>query len=138
MECVPSRVLGSFIVFSKEDSYLRIVEDDPSFPQLAQVESKIKDIRQSEKPVLVEAIVLQAPNTTDVNTKYGSVVSVSDTLLGDDTGEIRLVGWRDQSSSVNNLKVGDRIKVIGAFPSSGLEGKIELTLKPYSSVLKVN
>jgi ssDNA-binding replication factor A large subunit len=105
---------------------------------LAQVESKIKDIRQSEKPVLVEAIVLQAPNTTDVNTKYGSVVSVADTLLGDDTGEIRLVGWRDQSSSVNNLKVGDRIKVIGAFASSGLEGKIELTLKPYSSVLKVN
>jgi ssDNA-binding replication factor A large subunit len=138
MECVPSRVLGSFIMFSKEDSYLRVVEEDPSFPQLAQVESKIKDIRQSEKPVLVEAIVLQAPNTTDVNTKYGSVVSVADTLLGDDTGEIRLVGWRDQSSSVNNLKVGDRIKVIGAFASSGLEGKIELTLKPYSSVLKVN
>jgi replication factor A1 len=104
---------------------------------LSKLESKIKDIQVSENPYVIEAIVLHAPNMTEVNTKSG-VVPVTDTLLGDDTGEIRVVGWRDQSSSINKLNVGDRIKVIGATGNNGREGKIELTLKPYSSIIKIN
>ena len=65
------------------------------FQKYTKFESKIKDIQVSENPFIIEAIVLQAPNTTEVNTKSGELVVVADTLLGDDTGEIRLVGWRD-------------------------------------------
>jgi replication factor A1 len=74
---------------------------------------------------------------TEVNTKAGETVPVTDTLLGDDTGEIRLIGWRSQSSSVNQVNVGDRIKVIGATANNGREGKVELTLKPHSSIVKL-
>ena len=42
-----------------------------------------------------------------------SSVSVTDTLIGDDTGEIRLVGWRDSSNDLEKLKVGDRIRIMG-------------------------
>jgi hypothetical protein len=35
------------------------------------------------------------------------------------------------------LNVGDRIKVIGATSNNGREAKIELTLKPYSSIIKI-
>ena len=137
IECVPSRIFGTSITLSKEDSYIRIMNDDPSFPTLSKFGSKIKDIQVSENPYVVEAIVLHAPNMTEVNTKSG-FVPVTDTLLGDDTGEIRLVGWRDQSSSVNKLNVGDRIKVIGATGNNGREGKIELTLRQYSSIIKIS
>jgi replication factor A1 len=71
----------------------------------------------------------------DVSTKSGESVSVSSTLLGDDTGEIRLVGWRAQSSQVGRLAVGDRIRVIGATAGPGRENKPELTLRPYSSIV---
>ena len=64
-------------------------------------------------------------------------MAVTDTLLGDDTGEIRLVGWRYHSSTINQLSVGDRIKVIGATSNNGREAKVELTLKPYSSIIKI-
>jgi len=138
IECVPSRIFGTSITLSKNESYIRIMDDDPSFPKLSKFESKIKDIQVSENPVIIEAIVLQAPNMTEVNTKSGELVVVADTLLGDDTGEIRLVGWRDQSSSVNKLNVGDRMKVIGATANNGREGKVELTLKSYSSVIKIS
>ena len=74
---------------------------------------------------------------TEVNTKSGTV-PMSDTLLGDDTGEIRLVGWREQSSYVHKLNVGDRIKVIGATANNGREGNVELTLKSYSSIIKIS
>ena len=85
---------------------------------------------------MVEAIVLQAPETADVNTKAGETVPVTSTLLGDDTGEIRLVGWRNQSSMVNKLAVGDRVKVTAA-TNLGREGKPELTLKSYSSIIRL-
>jgi replication factor A1 len=137
IECIPSRIFGNSITLSREDSYIRIMDNDPSFLTLSKLESKIKDIQVSENPYVIEAIVLHAPNMTEVNTKSG-VVPVTDTLLGDDTGEIRVVGWRDQSSSINKLNVGDRIKVIGATGNNGREGKIELTLKPYSSIIKIS
>jgi len=137
IECVPSRIFGSSIILSKEDSYIRLIDDDPSFPTSSKFESKIKDIQVSESPYVVEAIVLHTPNMIEVNTK-GGIVPVSDTLLGDDTGEIRLVGWREQSSHVHKLNVGDRIRVIGATANNGREGNVELTLKSYSSIIKIS
>jgi hypothetical protein len=35
------------------------------------------------------------------------------------------------------VNVGDRIKVIGATANNGREGKVELTLKPHSSIVKL-
>ena len=137
IECVPSRIFGNSIILSKEDSYIRLIDDDPSFPTSSKFESKIKDIQVSESPYVVEAIVLHTPNMTEVNTKSG-IVPMSDTLLGDDTGEIRLVGWREQSSHVHKLNVGDRIKVIGATANNRREGNVELTLKSYSSIIKIS
>jgi ssDNA-binding replication factor A large subunit len=138
IECVPSRILGTSVILSKEDSYIRAIDDDPSFENTAKLESKIKDIHVSEKPYIIEAIVLRTPNTSEVNTRNGDVVPVTDTLLGDDTGEIRLVGWRNQSPFVDKLNVGDRIRVVGALANNGRENKLELTLKPYSSVIKIS
>jgi ssDNA-binding replication factor A large subunit len=137
VECVPSRIFGNSVTLSKEDSYLRVIDEDKSFIKLEKFESKIKDIAPAAEPapVIVEAIVLQAPDTADVNTKSGETVTVTSTLLGDDTGEIRLVGWRAQSNAVNRLAVGDRVRVIGATAGAGREGKPELTMRSYSSVV---
>ncbi|NWG36079.1 hypothetical protein [Nitrososphaera sp.] len=136
VECVPSRIFGNAVTLAKEDSYIRVIDDDSSFPRLEKFESKIRNIVATNEPVpvVVEAIVLQAPESSDVSTKSGESVSVSSTLLGDDTGEIRLVGWRAQSPQVGRLSVGDRIRVIGATAGPGKEGKAELTLRPYSSI----
>lgn len=138
IECVPSRILGNSIILSEEDSFVRIIDEDPSFPKISMFESKIKDIHMSDSPYILEAIVLQSPNITEVNTKNGELVNVSDTLIGDDTAEIRLVGWREESHSISRLAVGDRIRVLGARANQGMGGKMELALKPESSLIKVN
>jgi ssDNA-binding replication factor A large subunit len=138
IECVPSRIFGNSVVLSKDDSYIRVTDDDASFPKLAKFEKKIKDIQVSQDPCIVEAIVLQVPETADVNTKTGETVPVTSTLLGDDTGEIRLVGWRNQSAGVNKLNVGDRVRLAGVTSGAGREGKAELTLRPYSSVTRLS
>ncbi|HZT36037.1 MAG TPA: hypothetical protein VFA15_08955, partial [Nitrososphaera sp.] len=142
IECVPSRIFGSSVILGKEDAYAKITEDDPSFPPLSKFEIKVKDIavdpasaQTEQKPMVIEAIVLQALETAEVSTKSGETVAVTSTLIGDDTGEIRLVGWRTQSPVLGKLAVGDRIKLIGTSAGLGREGKAELTLRPYSSIV---
>jgi ssDNA-binding replication factor A large subunit len=132
IDCIPSRIFGN-MVFLKEDSYLELVEND-SFPRVEECISKIRDIQTVGNSYIVESIVLQRPNSTQVNTKNGELVSVTDTLIGDDTGEFRLVGWRDNSNDLEKLKVGDRIRVMGAVLNTGREGKLELTLRKDSSI----
>jgi replication factor A1 len=132
IDCIPSRIFGN-MVFLKEDSYLEFVEND-SFPKLEECITKIREIQTVGNSYIVESIVLQQPNSTQVNTKNGELVSVTDTLIGDDTGEIRLVGWRDNSLDLEKLKVGDRIRVVGAVLNTGREGKLELTLRKDSSI----
>jgi hypothetical protein len=137
IEFVPSRIFGNSMILYKDDSYIRVIEDDQSFTKMSAFESKIKDVQMSDSPYILEAIVLQSPNMTEVNTKNGELVPVSDTLIGDDTGEIRLVGWRKQSSSVTNLVVGERVRVLGATGTKGMGGKTDLTLNPDSSLIKI-
>jgi ssDNA-binding replication factor A large subunit len=135
MDCIPSRIFGN-MVFLKEDSYLELVENK-SFPGLEECVAKIKDITTVGESYIVESIILQQPNTAQVNTKTGELVSVTDTLIGDDTGEIRLVGWRDSSNELGKVKVGDRIRIIGALLNTGREGKLELTLRKDSSIINL-
>lgn len=135
LDCIPSRIFGN-MVFLKEDSYLELVENK-SFPALEDCVAKIKDIKTVGESYIVESIILQHPNTAQVNTKTGELVSVTDTLIGDDTGEIRLVGWRDSSNELGKVKVGDRIRIIGALLNTGREGKLELTLRKDSSIINL-
>ncbi len=132
IDCIPNRIFGN-MVFLKEDSYLEVVENN-SFPKIEECITKIKDIQTVGNSYIIESIILQQPNATQVNTKNGELVSVTDTLIGDDTGEMRLVGWRDSSTELDSLKVGDRIRILGAILNSGREGKLELTLRKDSSI----
>lgn len=137
IECVPSRILGSSVVLSKDDSYIRLADNDPTFPKLSKFEAKIKDVQVSQDPYVIEAIVLQAPETADVNTKSGETIPMTSTLIGDDTGEIRLVGWRNQSAAINKLSVGDRLRLAAVTAGAGREGKAELTFRQYSSIIRL-
>ena len=138
VEGIPNKIFGNVIYFTNESSYVRKVTAETyenAFPEEAEMETKIKNIEISDKPYIVEAIVLQPPNTTNVTTKSGEDVVVSETLIGDDTGEIRLTGWRDQSTKISNLNVGDRIKIVGAISGmGGKENKLEITLKAFTEI----
>lgn len=138
IECYPNRVLGNTIEITGQDSYVQILKEDKDIPKTDQFESKIMEIDSMNKPYVVEVIVLQNPNKMDVNTKSGEIVSVADTIVGDDTGEIRLVGWRESSGLVIDLKIGERVRILGVNAASGKEGNIELSLKPYSNIMKIS
>ena len=138
IECYPNRILGNSIELTDQESFVQILSKDLEFPRGEQFETKIKNISITNKPYIVEAIVLQIPNKSEVNTKSGEQVTVADTIVGDDTGEIRLVGWRDTSELISQLKIGERIKILAVNAVNGKEGNIELSLKPYSEIIEVS
>jgi ssDNA-binding replication factor A large subunit len=138
IECFPSRVLGNTIEISTQDSYIQIIKEDKNIPLSTDLDTKIKNVEMSNKPYFIEAIILQPPNTMDINTKSGETVSVTDTIIGDDTGEIRLVAWRETSNLLKNFNIGERIKVTAVTATTNKDGKTELTLKPYSKILKIS
>jgi len=138
IECVPSRIFGTEITLTLNDSYIRILDEGTQFPSVSDYQTKISDVVASNVPYIIEAIVLQQPNTTQVNTRSNEMIEMTDTLVGDDSGEIRLIGWRDLGHSINSLVLGDRIRIIGAVANNGLQGTPEITLKPYSSIMKIN
>jgi hypothetical protein len=137
IEGIPNRIFGNVVYFTNESSYIRIVTEtyENAFPDESEMETKIKNIEVSDKPYIVEAIVLQPPNTSNITTKSGEDIIVTETLIGDDTGEIRLTGWREQSSKISKLNVGDRIKILGAVAGmGGKENKLEITLKAFTEI----
>ena len=137
IQCIPSMILGNQITLSRDDSYISEIEDDSSFPSLERLETKIADIVNSDRPYLVEGIVLQTPSINTVTTRNGENISLAETILGDDTAEINLLGWRDLSGLVTDLKVGERIKIRGVVTSTNRDGKLQISLKPYSSINKI-
>ena len=57
IECVPSRILGTNITLTINDSYIRLLDEDASFPSAFNYQTKISDIVASNIPYIIEAIV---------------------------------------------------------------------------------
>lgn len=137
IQFVPSMILGHQITLSSDDSYVSEIKDDSSFPPLETIETKILRIVNSDYPYILEGIVLQTPSVSNITTRNGENVELSETIIGDDTGEISLLGWREQASLVSGLKVGERVKILGAVTSISRDGRLQISLKPYSSINKM-
>jgi len=72
---------------------------------------KIKDLEPKMKHINLKARVLEMPQPKMVYTRWGTSVFVSNILLSDETGTIRLSLWNQQ---IKNLSVNDVAKIENA------------------------
>lgn len=136
IECIPSKIYGNTIILD-EDSYARVLDEDVDIPTPNMLETKISDIKPEEDNIyFLEAITLLPPKVEEVQVRDKNV-TYGETLLGDDTGEIRLVGWRETSNMIENISTGKRIKVYGVSAATSRDGSVELRLKPFSQIIEV-
>ncbi len=136
LECMPSKVFGNFITLD-ENSFVRKMDDDSTIPNKTQIRTKISDVKVGGN-YCVEAIILKVPERREVQTKYGESVLLSEMFVEDDSGQIWIKGWRNQARLVDNCSIGEIISVTGVNAKSGLEGRIELFLSPFSIISKKN
>lgn len=86
----------------------------PIPPRARKDESPIKsicDLRAAMRGVTVNAKVMEVQPRRTVVTRYGWYASVSNVLLADETGTIRLSLWNGQ---IDEVSVGDAVNIGGA------------------------
>jgi len=136
IEIMPSKVYGNSVSL-EENSFARKI-DDQNLPSLSDLRTKIGEIKADNTTYCIEAIVLKLSDRKEIQTKTGESVLLSQILVEDDTGQVWLKGWRNQARMIDQCSLGEIIAVTAVKARVGLEGKIELTLSPFSSFIKKN
>jgi len=134
IECMPSQVFGNSITIN-QDSFLRNIEDDKSIPTLSDLRTKISEINPGND-YYVEAIILKAPESREIQTRNGETILLAEMFVEDDTGQIWIKGWRNQAKLLQGYSIGEVISVTSVNAKAGLEGRTELFLTPISIISK--
>lgn len=84
----------------------------------------IRDLRSGMKQVCLKAKVLEIPKPSLVYTRYGTQASVTNALIADETGTIRLCLWNEQ---IDSISTGDTIQIENARAST-FKGQRQLNI----------
>jgi len=91
---------------------LEVVRGD-SLPPLEELVTKLRDAKGEGTQIMVEVIALSQGTVDDVRLRDGSTVKKGELVIGDDTGEIKLVAWRELSTRLSGIQPGERLRVVG-------------------------
>ena len=111
--------------------------DGTDFPGLDQLATKLKDVKDEAAQIMVEVIALSHGISEDVNLKDGAVVRKGELVVGDDTAEMRVIGWRESSEKLSGIQPGERIRISAVSPKSTKMGGWALQLNPLTVIEKL-
>ena len=92
-------------------SYIPVVQAPAQIPKNDTPQRRICDLSAKMKNITVTARVVEVPLKKLVNTRYGWEAYVSNILLADETGTIRLSLWNSQ---IDEVAMGDTVKIENA------------------------
>ena len=110
------------------------VAADASFPGLQDLATKLRDVKEEDAQILTEVIALSHGSVDDVRLRDGTTVKKGELVVGDDTGEIKLVAWRDLSGRVAGIQPGERLRLVGVATKSTKMGGWLLQLSNFSVI----
>lgn len=92
---------------------------------------KIKDLQNGMKRVSIEAKVTEKSDPREVTSRFkDQTLKVADTIIADETGQIKLTLWNEQIDQVN---VNDVVKVENGYVTS-FRGEIQLNVGKYGKL----
>ena len=108
-------------LYCRSATSIQVLADD-SFPGLEGLAVKLQEVKEEDAQIMVEVIALSHGSVDDVRLKDGTTVKKGELVVGDDTGEMRLVAWRDLSGRVSGIQPGERLRLVGVAPKSTKTG----------------
>ncbi len=102
-------------IYCRSPTSIQLLEDD-SFPSLEGLALKLQEVKEEDAQIMVEVIALSHGSVDDVQLRDGTTAKKGELVVGDDTGEIKLVGWRDLSGRVSGIQPGERLRLVGVVP----------------------
>jgi replication factor A1 len=116
--------------FMKTDKILRFLAKKTRQSKIL----TIRDLRSGMTQICLKAKVLEIPKPNLVYTRYGNYASVSNALIADETGTIRLCLWNEQ---IRCISAGDTIQIENARAST-FKGQKQLNIGRKASLSSVN
>lgn len=109
-----------------------------SLPELESLSVKVNELSKMSGPVMIEAIALSKGTEQDVRLKDGSSAKKGELVIGDETGEVKLIGWREQGGKVAGIEPGERLRVVGATPQNSKLGILTLQMSYLTRIEKLH
>ena len=138
IEFLPARAHGNLITLDA-NSYVRKVEEGEGgekIPKKEELRTMISSITTAGGSYCVDVIVLKSPERREVQTRGGETVYLGEVLVGDATGQMWVKGWREDARLIDGLGTGDIAVMTDVTARSGLEGRVDLFVGPYTKVTK--
>jgi ssDNA-binding replication factor A large subunit len=107
---------------------------DESFPDLDGLATKLHEVKEEDARIMLEVIALSHGSVDDVRLKDGATAKKGELVVGDDTGEMKLVAWRDLSGRVSGIQPGERLRLVGVASKSTKMGAWVLELSNFSVI----
>lgn len=89
---------------------------------------KIGELEPNLDAVELVGRVVEVSERREFTRPDGRKGTVASIVLGDDTGTVRVSLWREHAEIVEQLKVGDVVRLVDAYTTLGLMGQVELHL----------
>ncbi|MDG6982967.1 MAG: hypothetical protein JRN28_00170 [Nitrososphaerota archaeon] len=108
------------------------VMDDDAFPGIEELATKLRDAKEEDAQIMVEVIALSHGTVDDVHLRDGAVVKKGELVIGDDSGDLKLVAWRELSTKVSGIQPGQRLRLVGVASKATKMGGWNLQLSNLS------
>jgi ssDNA-binding replication factor A large subunit len=118
-------------LYCRSPDSIQIMKDD-SFPGLGELTTKLQEVGGEDSQIMAEVIALSHGSVEDVSLKDGTTAKKGELVIGDDTGELKLVAWRDLAVRLSGLQPGERLRLVGVVPKATRAGGWVLQVSNYS------
>jgi replication factor A1 len=99
------------------------------------LEKKVSELKAGSTPIVVNVMVLSRPVVEEITTKEGEMVRKAEVLVGDDTDDVKLVAWRDQTTLIENVKLGQRMQIRGVIAKNSINDTLSLQTRSYTQII---
>lgn len=131
--CNYRRLDDKSIICDKADDISPFTGEDKPVKADAFIE-KVKNIKAQTPPSIFEVIALSRTTVDDVPMKDGSLIKKAELLVGDETGEVKVVAWRDLADTLSGVVPGQRLRLGFVEPQIGRDGAANLQVRAYSQI----
>ena len=96
---------------------------------------KIEDVTEAKTPISLNCKVIRKYDRVNFSSEKGTEGSVQSTLVGDDTGVIRVVFWNDKTDLLDNIQEQDILSIKNAYTRENTNSeRIEIHYTQYSEI----
>ena len=95
-----------------------------AFPGLEELTTRLQEAKENVE-IMVEVIALSHGTVDEVRLKDGTTAKKGELAVGDDTGDVGLVAWRELSGRLLGIQPGERLRLVGvSLKSTKMGGRV--------------